>query len=306
MVRCSRISPTGNSGGGSHPPIDHFPPEPSPPITWSGLRALGGGKGYVSTPTGQVHYRDIGAPSDLPAIVLFHQSPQSMIQFAEVQNCLADRGIRSIAVDLPGYGMSDHPDFLPTVGGLADTMLALVDGLSMPKVVAAGHHTGAAVACALAARHPSRVAGVILHGLPLYTSEEAKALRGKELWDCTPTKDGSHMSQLFKWSQTGTDDELANLTWMSVGMLLQSRDIGHWAVDRNDMAADLMRIATPGMIISEVDDMTHHMNKRAQTMRPDFIYEQIDTPGNTMIMSNPERWALLAQKFITELPKVHC
>ncbi len=277
--------------------MECFPAEPAPTMTWDGVKAIRAGKGYVDAPLGQLHYRDVGPRDGHAPFMLFHQCPQSMIEFAQVQNCLAQSGVRSIAVDLPGYGMSDHPDIWPTVGGFADNFMAILDALSLHTVVAGGHHTGAAVAAALAARHPSRVAGVILHGLPLYTREEADGFRNKVLWDCTPVRDGSHLSQLFKWSRSGSPQELVNLTWMSVGLFLQGRDLAHWAVNSHDLQSDLACIRAPGLIISEVDDVTHHMDQRARALRPDFGYVDVDTPGNAMILAEPARWAQIARAF---------
>lgn len=282
-------------------PIEHFADPSAPAPAWAGAHPLKAGKGYVDAPLGQLHVRDVGPQTRLPALLLLHQCPQSMIEFAAVQNSLAARGLRSVAVDMPGYGMSDHPDCLPTIGGLADNLLALIDSLALHTVVAAGHHTGASIAASLAARHPTRVSGVILHGLPLYTTEEAEAARKRVLWDCTPKPDGSHVSQLFKWSRRGDHAELVNLTWMSVGMLLQSQDIAHWAVNRHDLEADLLRVKAPGLIISEVDDMTHDMDKRAHALRPDFTFEQITDPGNALIVGQPDKWAAIAQNFVQNL-----
>ena len=281
--------------------IEQFAPHPGPPITWPGTSALNGGKGYVEAPLGQTHFRDMGPQGDDSPLLLLHQCPQSMIEFAEVQNTLACIGRRSIAIDMPGYGLSDHPEVLPSIGGFADNLIAVLDRLGLQKVVVAGHHTGAAIASAIAARHPSRVIGAVLHGLPLYTAEEAALNREKTLWDCTPQPDGSHLSQLFKWARIGDARELANLTWMSIGMLLQSRDIGHWAVDRYDLEADLIRIAAPALILSEVDDMTHHMDQRARVLRPDFQYVEILTPGNSLLIGEPERWTQIVDEFCTGL-----
>jgi len=269
-------------------------------MTWGGTKALNGGKAYVAASLGQLHYRDVGS-SDLPPLLLLHQCPQSMIEFGAAQNVLVEGGLRSIAVDLPGYGLSDHPTVLPTIGGFADNFIDLLDALELPQVVAYGNHTGACVAAALAARHPQRVAAVILHGCPLYSEEQSAAYAEKQLWDCTPVKDGRHMSQLFDWAVVGDMSELINLTWMSVGMLLQSRDIGHWAVNRYRLADDIARIEAPGAIISEVEDLTHEMDQQVRALRPDFGYFQVNRPGNSLVMGDPARFSCLIGEIVRQL-----
>ncbi|MGZ5921087.1 MAG: alpha/beta fold hydrolase, partial [Rhizomicrobium sp.] len=222
-----------------------------------------GGKGYVSAPLGQLHYRDIGPHDSSVTLLLFHQSPQNLLQFGAIQNALAARGVRSIAVDTPGYGMSDQPDCIPTIGGLADNMLALFDAKGLEKAVVAGHHTGACIATALAARHPNRVAGIILHGCALFSPQEADEFRRAPEWPRKPVRDGSHLTHIFsKWPSAGDDADLAFKTWISASMFLQGPDIGHFAVYRYDMEADLRRVQAPGLIIAETEDMTHHMDER--------------------------------------------
>ena len=145
---------------------------------WPGVGALRGGKGYVSTPMGQVHYRAQGPASAPISMLLLHQTPMFMVEYAAVQNELAKREIRSIALDTPGTGMSDPPPGMPSIEELADNIVPVLDGLGIKRVLVAGHHTGASIATAFAARHPDRTAGVILHGVPLFSPEVIKRRGG--------------------------------------------------------------------------------------------------------------------------------
>lgn len=101
---------------------------------------LKGGRGYAPTPMGQVHYR------------LMAQGP----------------GFRSLAVDTPGYGMSDAPTGMPTIGQYADNCFA--------------------------ARHPTRVTAVVLHNAPNYNPAERAQRLALSGTDCTLKPDGSHLS----------------------------------------------------------------------------------------------------------------
>jgi len=280
--------------------IESLPASPAPQRSWGGVDMLAGGKGYAPTPLGQVHYRDIGPRDARATMILFHQSPLSMVEFGAVQNSLAKLGIRSIATDTPGYGMSDQPAMLPSIGGFADNFVHVLDHLQIAEVVAAGHHTGACIATALAARHQSRVAGIVLHGCPVYTEEEAARFSAEEEWDRSPKSDGSHLSQLFKWGggKTLTPNEALARTWMSVAMFLQGPDIGHWAVNRYDMTTDLKALNIPGLIITEKDDVIAYMDERARDMRPDFSYQVLAEHGATAILTDPDGWAALAASFI--------
>ncbi len=281
--------------------IETLPSEPEPDRAWPGLSMLTGGKGYVSAPLGQLHYRDVGPRDGRAPVLLFHQSPLSMVEFGAVQNSLATLGVRSIAVDTPGYGLSDQPGVLPTIGGLADNMIALLDHMGLGTVVAAGHHTGACIAAALAARHPDRVAAVILHGCPLYTEDEARAFRAHPEWDRAPRRDGGHLSFLFSDPEVEplmSDEAMPVWTWMAVTMFLQGPDIGHWAVNRYDMAADLKTIAVPGLVMSDLADLIQYMDERAIRLRPDFEHAVLSTTGTHALMTDPDRWAGIAEDFL--------
>ena len=221
-----------------------------------------------------------------------------MIEFAAVQNVLAARGVRSVAVDTPGYGLSDQPPGAPTIGDLADNLLPLLDALGLTRVIAAGHHTGACIAAALAARHPDRVCGVILHGCPLYSAEEAARFRHAKPWELGAlVPDGSHLLQIFARIPPRDPGETLIRTWMSAGLLLQGGDGGHLAVNDYDMAADLRAITAPGLIITERDDVTHAMDQRAHELRPDFDYRVLGERGTSAVMTDAEAWADLAIGF---------
>ena len=289
-----------------HPPhIECLPESPAPAKSWPGAKMLTGGKAYFSAPLGQLHYRDMGPRDARHTMLLLHQSPASMIEFGTMQTVLAARGIRSIIADTPGYGMSDQPDCLPSIGGFADNLVPLLDHLGLAQVVVGGHHTGASIAAALAARYPGRVAGLVLHGCPLYSAEYAEICRARPEWSRTPVRDGSHLSQIFsKKIEMRNEGDWMTYTWMSALMFLQGQDIGHWAVNRHDLAADLLRVRAPTLIITDEDDVTHKMDQATHALRPDFLYRVLSTQGmgTSAVMTAPERWADVAQVLLDAIP----
>jgi pimeloyl-ACP methyl ester carboxylesterase len=80
----------------------------------------------------------------------------SLIEFAEVQDELAKPGLSSIAVDTPGYGMSDPAPGQPTIRDLADNLVPVLDDLHVTRVIIVGHHTGSLIAPSFAAHHADR------------------------------------------------------------------------------------------------------------------------------------------------------
>lgn len=271
---------------------------------WIGNGLMHGGKGYADTPMGQVHYHFAG-PATGPVLLLLHQTPWSMSEYAEVQACLADRHIRSLAIDTPGYGMSDAPPGKPSVADYADNLVPVLDALHLATVVVAGHHTGAAIAAALAARHPERVTALILHGVPLYTPAERAERLGKPPRPQTLSADGSHLSDYYRYivNYAGPDPHAeVTATWSVIDWFLAgSADVAHDVVFRNDMNGDLSRIAVPVLILSDAKDALHVNDQRAAALRPNFRYRQFSDGTPHAMMIHPDRWADTAAAFMAEV-----
>lgn len=133
--------------------------------------------GYVDMRYGQLHY-SIVAPAGSVAdkktpIVLFHQSPNSSVEFdALVVELGKDRV--AIAIDTPGYGGSDGPDEIPTIedyaGAIAEGLKGLGYGPNRPVDVF-GYHTGSKIAVELALSEPKMVRRVALSGIYVVSEE---------------------------------------------------------------------------------------------------------------------------------------
>lgn len=260
---------------------------------WKGFGVLKGGKGYVETPMGQLHYRDIGPRDDPYPIVLFHQSPMSMIQWGEIQNFLAGMGSRVVTLDTPGYGMSDPPPKQPTIREFADNIIYLLDALQLDRVVVGGHHTGAHIAMSFAANHGDRVVGLVLHGAAMMNREEAKAFLSREEKSRTPVPDGSHLSRTFNPARTQYKGRLEMDTWKVIGSFMQGPDIGHFAAFHNDMSLDVPKVKVPTILLTDRSDPTSVMDQRLADLRPDFELVEFSKGDEPRIMAAPKRWATM-------------
>lgn len=92
-------------------------------------------------------------------VLCLHGVPTSSYLFRKMLRSLEDQGLRGIAVDMPGLGLTDRPeDFDYTFRGFARFLhrateaLGLQDGYHL--VV---HDIGGAIGLALAAEHPARI-----------------------------------------------------------------------------------------------------------------------------------------------------
>jgi pimeloyl-ACP methyl ester carboxylesterase len=100
-------------------------------------------------------------PGDGPVMVAAHGITANALSWAEVARVLAG-AVTLVAPDLRGRAGSRQ---LPEPYGLpahADDLIAVLDHLHVDQALVAGHSMGAFVAAVAAARHPGRVASVLL------------------------------------------------------------------------------------------------------------------------------------------------
>lgn len=98
------------------------------------------------------------------AIVLLHDIPAGAFAWANVMPLLASTNRAVYAVDMLGYGLSDHPWPADTsIWGHADCLSFLFNQLNLTNIVLVGHGLGGGVAQVLATRlSRERVAALVL------------------------------------------------------------------------------------------------------------------------------------------------
>ncbi|MFQ5634431.1 MAG: alpha/beta fold hydrolase [Gammaproteobacteria bacterium] len=142
----------------------------------------------------QLHFRLAGSG---PPLVLLHQSPTSSAEMAtDIEVCA--HSFTVIAIDLPGYGLSDPlPDEHPDIGQFADDVERVVSTLGLDRVLLYGFHTGAVVAFEFACRYPERCAGAVVNGLVCIEGDELDDLL--EHYNVLPdvTAEGAHLPWLW-------------------------------------------------------------------------------------------------------------
>jgi pimeloyl-ACP methyl ester carboxylesterase len=127
--------------------------------TWGNLPGEPPARGERAT-LGDVEVRYVERPGDGPAVLLLHGLPGTAEDFARVTPLLSRAGMRTVALDRPGFGFSEggyHP-----LGAQLAAIEALLDQLAIDRVVLVGHSYGGTIALAFAARHPERVRGLVL------------------------------------------------------------------------------------------------------------------------------------------------
>lgn len=246
-------------------------------------------RGYVDAPSGQVHYREMGAG---PAIVLIHQAPWASIQYRNIMPLIAAAGYRAIAPDLPGHGLSD-PMTTPTIEGFAATIPALLDALEIDRAALVGQHGGGLVAGRAAADMGARAAVLVLDNAPINSSEQRAARAG--------SIDDSHRVQAFgahlmdRWSLVRRigdpewSDETVHVSVVTYFANGPTREHAHRAASTYDFAPDVARIACPTLILSGRRDMLFAAGAKLAALRPDWSYREYDG-GAAELFDRPADW----------------
>jgi pimeloyl-ACP methyl ester carboxylesterase len=256
-------------------------------------------KGYVETPIGQVHYREHGAGAP---VLLLHQTAWSSIQFRNVMPALAKRGVRGIAIDTPGYGMSDSFEHPCSIVEYATVLASVMDGLGLPRASLAGHHTGASIAAAFAARNPGRVEKLVMHGVPLYSAEQRAERLARPHFDQTPDAEGGHLKRRFEMGlKISPGASFDAIHWSTVQFFAAGPNewYGHHAAFKYDMASDLKLIKAPTLIVSNTGDTLHVVLDRIRQMRPDFAVKVMEGGTFHVVFDDGPAWANIVADFVT-------
>ena len=125
-----------------------------------------GTAGYAETPAGRVRYWECGTGTP---IVFVHGLLTNSLLWRKVVPELAERH-RCIVPDFPlgshSEAMGADADLTPD--GLVAVIVAVLDELGLERAVLVGNDTGGALSQLVAARHPERVAGLVLTNCDAY------------------------------------------------------------------------------------------------------------------------------------------
>jgi pimeloyl-ACP methyl ester carboxylesterase/DNA-binding CsgD family transcriptional regulator len=108
---------------------------------------------------GRVAFSDFGPVSGEPTL-LFHSATTGSLLDRGLVRALQDKGMRPIAVERPGFGLTDPPDGDP-LGTAVDDLVTLMDALRLKQVLLLARG-GESVALEFGLRHPDRLARAVL------------------------------------------------------------------------------------------------------------------------------------------------
>jgi pimeloyl-ACP methyl ester carboxylesterase len=105
----------------------------------------------------------VAPAGDGPVVVLIHGAGMDGTVWQLQTRYLAHRGVRAIAVDLPGHGRSDG-ETLATVEEMADWVARFMTAAGVSAAHVVGHSMGSFIALELASRHAAITQSITLCG----------------------------------------------------------------------------------------------------------------------------------------------
>lgn len=107
-------------------------------------------------------------------VIWFHGWARRGEDFAAAAKELSERGVASVALDLPGFGASPVPTLAGGARHYAELVLPAIRDIGEGPFVLVGHSFGGTVACVLAANHPEVVRSLVVSGAPLLRSPSTR------------------------------------------------------------------------------------------------------------------------------------
>ena len=230
----------------------------------------------AATRLGTVHVWHRPAHAGRPLLML-HMSPRSGRMYHEAMGRL-DRP--TIAVDRPGFGLSDPPPSPPTMDDYAAATLEVIDELGVDRFDVVGTHTGAVEAVAIATLAPTQVASVTLVAIPAYTDEEIAQRRlGVAAARPAAELDGSHLGNMWQrrisFRQPPLDLDLLRELLIDE---LRADPWVHWAyraVIEYPMATQLAELSVPVTVLAPHDDLWLQTDRARRHLPPGSVFVEL-------------------------------
>lgn len=268
----------------------------------SGIR-----RGYLDGPTGQVHYRAVGfepgSRTTSEPLILLHQSPLSSTQFDAVLPQLACEGYAAIALDMPGFGLSDDPPEGASLDDYASIVGAALRAMGWARAHLVGHHTGAVLAAVFAAAQPLAVNKLVLNGFPLLGEAERKHFATFYFGPKTPVADGRHLLTAWENRLRSTPG------WSDIELMHRYtvealyRGATNWKafplVTGTDLEPVLRALQVPTLLLTNTGEDLYESTRRAHALRPqEFAYAELIGGSHDIIDEQPQAWVRELLRFL--------
>jgi pimeloyl-ACP methyl ester carboxylesterase len=207
-------------------------------------------------------------------------------------------------MDTLGFGESDPPPRYFSVHDYAATVIEFADRLGVRgPLTLLGHHTGAAVAVEVAASWPARVSKLVLVGVPLFMSADARRKRWEErgVEPIVPTPDAEHVLRVWRGLEALSPDADVSLRHRELVDALKAPryDQAYRAVLLEyDCDARLRLVGCPTLIVAGTREPLFGSQEAAARFVPRSTLAIVQGGGTFMLDERTEQVAQLVLRFL--------
>jgi pimeloyl-ACP methyl ester carboxylesterase len=225
-----------------------------------------------------------------PTIVFVHGAGLDHSTFALQSRYFGYHGRNVFALDLPGHGRSEGPP-IPTIAGMADWVLGVLDTHEIATAAIVGHSMGALIALDAASRRPERVERVACIGVgyPMKVSEAfLEAARRNEQTAFDMETIWGHAAQVPFGGNPNPGmwmygDMLARLARLAPGVLYNDLKAC------NDYSSDFANVKCPVLLIlGRRDAMTPPRAASSLQKLPHVRTELVELSGHSLMAEAPD------------------
>jgi pimeloyl-ACP methyl ester carboxylesterase len=245
-------------------------------------------QGYVEHEGSRIHYATYGSGL---AVILLHGGLGHSGNWGYQVPALVRRGYRAVLIDSRGHGSSTRDARPYSYELMASDVLAVMDEMHLEKAGLVGWSDGACTALILAAKAPSRTAGVFFFACNMDPS-------GVKQFEATPALDRCFARHMKDYAQLSATPERFKDFVEDVGLMQRTQP--------NYSAHNLAEISVPVVIVhSEHDEFIkrEHAEYLAQAIPgAEFIF--LNDVSHFAPLQRPEKFNAAMLEFVGKiLPK---
>lgn len=262
-------------------------------------------RSYADGPFGQIHYYD-GGGNGTP-LLLLHQSPAASSDWFPIVPFLLAGGIRVLAMDTPGMGLSDPWPHTPEIADYALAVESVLDHAGVEQADVLGHHTGVQIAVEAAVLFPDRIRSASLYGIPMMSAEELAKLwqqivpREKEGALHRAVTGGTNLLDHFTLVERMFSPAAAQRLLLSALLAGPLWWHGHNAALQHDMTPSFLAMRQPLLLISHPGEMLDANTRAAAALRPDARFISLAVEGPVAMDDDPSQLADAVIGFVRSL-----
>ena len=254
----------------------------------------------------RLHYLDWGGEG-LPPMLLLHGLQDCAGLWRFFASGMRDR-FRVMALDHRGHGESPHAGSYPLDDYVEETA-AFMEALDLRDAVLIGHSAGGKNGWMCVAKHPGRVAKLVITDMdPDSQNPGSAAMFSRYKGESDEYADMDAVVERLRSRQPGSSEEVLRTTASALtkrlpgGGYTWKRDRGVVTkYERPDVWDSLPRVGVPTLIVRGAEStlLTRPVMERMQQAIPDCRFEEIPGGGHWAHLEDPERYLRIVSGFVS-------